>query len=608
MENNLKIVVSRISIFLREKFKTLYFFYQYIGNKIFLVFGFSALMVLMDSLGLTLFIPLLQIADNGLNNSEINVGKIDSIVYQMFNYLGVEVSISNMLLLIILLFSIKGFFFYSSSKYNAYAQQIVMLKMRTRLASSIKNLSYKEFVMSDIGRLQNTVLAEVWQVIGACIQYVEALKNVLFVLIYLGFAFIMDWRFSILVIIGGALTNLIYKYFYKRTKELSRGITKNNHRYGAIVIEVINHFKYFKATGRSEKFFGRLQYELESLVTSNKAVAKLNAKLSAIREPITIVVICSVIYVHVNVFNSPLSEVMIILLFFYRVMQKIVDIQTNWNNYLSQIGAVENVIEYQEYLENNEDKFYNGTDICKSIKTVEFKDVKVVYGETVVLNQVNLSIKENEYIAFVGESGSGKTTLINALTSLLPIASGEIFVNGKNIKELQIESYKNRIGYISQEPTIFNADIFDNITFWADRNDDNLLRFNHVVEMCKLNEFIDELKQGESTLLGNNGLNISGGQKQRISIARELFRQVDILIMDEATSALDSETENSIRESLDLLQGKVTIISIAHRLSTIKNANTIYLIDKGQIVSSGNFHDLKSSSIYFRRLSELQGI
>src|SRR5690606_41157324 len=161
-------------------------------------------MVFMDSVGLTLFIPLLQIADGNMNtvSSDIN-DNISLLINTFFGYLGLDVNIPNMLFLIVLLFTLKGIFFYFSSLYNAYAQQQVALKMRTSLADGIKKLSYKEYVMTDVGRLQNTVLAEVWQVIVACIQYLEAIKNVLFVIVYLGFAFFMDWRFSLLVLIGG---------------------------------------------------------------------------------------------------------------------------------------------------------------------------------------------------------------------------------------------------------------------------------------------------------------------------------------------------------------------------------------------------------------------
>lgn len=593
--------------FLKNKLSTLYFFYTYTGKKLYIMFAFSILMVVMDSVGLALFVPLLQIADQpeSINESSNTLSVALKKSFQTFD---ITISIEYMVILIIVIFILKGLFFYFATKYNALAQQEVMLKMRSRLATSVMGLTYKEFVTSDVGRLQNSLLAEVWQVINGCIQYLEAIKNMLFVTIYLGFAFFMDWRFSIFVMIGGVLTNWIYKYFYVRTQSLSRKITKNNHRYGGILVEVITHFKYLKATGRDREFYERLQHELENLVKNNISVAKLSAKLSALREPMTIAVICSVIILHVSVFKAPLTGVIIILLFFYRVMQKIIDIQNNWNSYLSQTGAIENIIDFQAYLDKNQESFYIGHRKVNEINKIQLHGLDVIYGDYLVLNNIDLTIERNKSIAFVGESGSGKTTLVNLICNLLSYDSGKFILNGHDIREFDVNSYKSRIGYIGQEATVFNATLYDNITFWADKTPQNLHKFNNVIAMCSLSSFVNNLPEKECTLLGNNGVNVSGGQRQRISIARELFRDVELFIMDEATSALDSETENDIKKSIEELQGKVTIISIAHRLSTIKNADCIYILDKGQIVCKGDFEDLKGRSDYFRRLTELQGV
>lgn len=595
--------------FLKKQFSTLYFFYGFIGKKLYAVFGFSSLMVFMDSVGIALFIPLLQAADKSAKSTEgASNEQITKLVEKIFSFLNLDVTIINMLLLIIAIFTFKGIFFYYTSKYNALAQQTVSLKMRTRLAEGVKNLSFREFVITDIGRMQNSLLAEVWQVITGCMQYIEAMKNGLFVSIYLVFAFFIDWKFSILVIIGGALTNFIYKYFYVRTQRLSREITKNNHRYGGLVVEVINHFKYFKATGRDILFFNRLQNELEELVNNNIKVAKLGAKLSALREPMTVLVICAVILLHVTVFKSPLSGVIIILLFFYRVMNKIIDIQNNWNTYLSHTGSIENIISFQQYLDKHSDSFYNGSVDIKELEQIQLKDIKVQYEGLVVLDRVSIDIHKNQTIAFVGESGSGKTTLVNVISTLLPFDSGDFLLNGRDIRDYNIKSYKSKIGYISQESAVFSANIYDNITFWDDRTPENMAKLNRIIDMCALREFIDNLPDGLETLLGNNGINLSGGQKQRISIARELYKDVELLLMDEATSALDSETENEIKENLELLHGKITIISIAHRLSTVKSADCLYLLERGQIVSYGSFDELKAKSLFFNKLAELQGL
>lgn len=560
----------------------------------------------MDSLGLAMFIPLLQVADQRAAGVVANDSSIQ-FVRDFFNTLHLDLTVVNVLLMIVLLFILKGVFFFYTTKYVGVTKIVFSKILRERLGVGLRDLSYKEFVSTDVGRLQNSLTGEVERVIDACGQYLDTIKNVLFVAGYLGFAFFLDWKFSILVAIGGGLSNFIYKAFYKRTQELSRNITKNNHRYGGIVIEIVNHFKYLKATGRNYFLFNRLHKELISLVNNGISVVTIGARLGALREPLTVMVIAAVIATHVLVFQSPLSGVMVILLFFYRAMQKVIDLQMNWNNYLARTGTVENIVSYQKYLDEHKEVF-SGHRQLEQIESIELENVSLYYNDVNVLKQINLKIRKNESVAFVGESGSGKTSLINVICTLIPMSSGVFLVNGQEIASCVNQQYKQKIGYISQEPTIFNASVFDNITFWEEKTAANLAKFQRVVDMCSLRAFLTELPNRENTLLGNNGVNISGGQKQRISIARELYRDVELLIMDEATSALDSETEQEIKDSIESLQGKVTIIAIAHRLSTIRHADKIYLMERGQVVAEGTFDELRQISPYFKKLTELQGM
>src|SRR5690606_27059476 len=213
---------------------------------------------------------------------------------------------------------------------------------------------------------------------------------------------------------------------------------------------------------------------------------------------------------------------------------------------------------------------------------------------------------QNETIAFVGESGSGKTTIINLIISLLTPNKGNILIDGVDSGTIQKESYRRRIGYICQDPVIFNDTIFNNVTMWDSPTEANHIRFKKVMEQTSLTKFIAELSAQENTLLGNNGINISGGQKQRISIARELYKDVDILVLDEATSALDSETEKNIQDQINELQGKLTILIVAHRLSTIRNANKVVMLEQGQIVDINSFEGLQDTSPRFKQMVSLQ--
>jgi subfamily B ATP-binding cassette protein MsbA len=217
-------------------------------------------------------------------------------------------------------------------------------------------------------------------------------------------------------------------------------------------------------------------------------------------------------------------------------------------------------------------------------------------------------VPKKSTIALVGESGAGKTTLANMIAGLIRPDTGELFIDGIPMQQYNLNTYRDKVGYISQEPVVFNDSIFNNITFWAEPTPENMKRFNEVLRMASLGAYVDSLPEKELTRLGDSGILISGGQRQRISIARELYKDTEVLIFDEATSALDSETEKIIQENIEQLRGTYTIILIAHRLSTIKEADTIYLLEKGKVTASGSFDEMVHKSTRFKKMVSLQGI
>nr|WP_304608467.1 ATP-binding cassette domain-containing protein [Pontibacter anaerobius] len=254
-----------------------------------------------------------------------------------------------------------------------------------------------------------------------------------------------------------------------------------------------------------------------------------------------------------------------------------------------------------------QDQEQNGRTKIESFREViNLRNLSFSYGRNLILKNVSLSIYKNEAIALVGESGSGKTTLMNLLCGLLKAEKGDLLVDGIEMHEIDMKSFQNRVGYITQEPVIFSDTVFNNVTFWASPTEENLKRFNEALEMASIADFVKGLPEKENSLLGNNGVLISGGQKQRISIARELYKEIDILFMDEATSALDSETEKSIQQNIEKLKGKYTIVIIAHRLSTIKNVDRIIYLNRGEIEDEGDFESLKFSSTSFNKMVNLQ--
>ncbi|MGB0163785.1 MAG: ATP-binding cassette domain-containing protein, partial [Candidatus Puniceispirillaceae bacterium] len=175
------------------------------------------------------------------------------------------------------------------------------------------------------------------------------------------------------------------------------------------------------------------------------------------------------------------------------------------------------------------------------------------------------------------------------------------------IDNIEKTSFQKNIGYITQEPIIFNDTVFNNVTFFEEKTDENKKKFYDSIKKSHLLEFVTKLVDKEDTVLANNGINLSGGQRQRVAIARELYKDSDILFMDEATSALDSETENFIQKNIESMKGLKTLVIVAHRLATIKEADRIVIMDKGSIHAVGTFNELVKNNAMFKKMIEIQG-
>ena len=238
--------------------------------------------------------------------------------------------------------------------------------------------------------------------------------------------------------------------------------------------------------------------------------------------------------------------------------------------------------------------------------SVEFNNVSFGYGQEVVLNSINLRVEKGSSVALVGESGSGKSTMMDLLTRFYDVESGEVLIDGVNVKDLTIKSLRSLIGIVSQESILFNTSVTENIAF-GDENP-SIEKVIEAAKTANAYDFIMGLETGFDTVIGERGNKLSGGQKQRLSIARAIYLDPQILILDEATSALDTESEQLVQSALErIMVGKTTFI-IAHRLSTIINADQIIVLSKGAIVEQGNHQDLLKLNGFYTKFCTLQGI
>lgn len=568
----------------------------------------SVFVGLLDGLGLTMFLPLLELVSN--TEATASADKLGNLAFLLdaLTYVGLELNLTVVLLTMLMFFIFKGVATFFERYLRVVYQQYFIAKIRLENIQALANYNYNAFVSADAGAIQNTLSGEVERVMQAFRTYSTILQQMVMIVTYATLAFLASPRFAVFIVIGGLLSNVLFSMLYRKTKSLSSELVKRNHGFQGFVIQAVAFFKYLKATASIKKYAEFLERKVHDIESTNRKMGVLNSIMAGLREPLMIGVVVAVIFIQVEWIEGELGTVILSLLFFYRGLTSLSSLQTSYNQFLGFSGSLENMTNFVADLKNNQSRT-GDLPFEKFRKSLQLNNVDFSYIENrPILSDINLTIDKNESIAFVGESGSGKTTLLNIITGLIEPNKGKYLIDGQDITVLNRSSFQKRIGYITQEPVIFDDTVWNNVTFWAKRTNENVKRYNAALVKSHIAQFVREQPELEDTRLGNNGISLSGGQKQRISIARELYKEVDFLFMDEATSALDSETEQNIQQNIDELKGKYTILIIAHRLSTIKNVDKVVVLNKGKIDFIGTYQEVLNKSAAFKRMVQLQEI
>ena len=248
----------------------------------------------------------------------------------------------------------------------------------------------------------------------------------------------------------------------------------------------------------------------------------------------------------------------------------------------------------------------NAVEVNDLKNTLSFENVSFSYGDEKdkVLNNINFQINKGEILALVGPSGAGKSTLVDLIPRFYDTLSGSIKIDGKDIKELKINSLRSLMGIVTQETFLFDDSVKANIAYGVENISDEKIKDAAIA--ANAHEFIEELPNGYNTIIGERGVSLSGGQKQRIAIARAIVKNPPILILDEATSSLDSESEKHVQSAIENLMSERTVFVIAHRLSTVHNANKILVLENGQIVQEGKHDELVNIDGLYKQLHKMQ--
>ena len=413
--------------------------------------------------------------------------------------------------------------------------------------------------------------------------------------------FLQNWKLALISIIMIPLASVSAKTLGKRINKVTTEAQQKSGYLTTYLVELFKNHKLIKIFQKEEYEKNRADKYLSNLKEKNQKIQTVFIRLSPIMETLTGIMIAVLIFysgklisnneLDINNFFSFLAAMMLA----YQPVRSLSGLNMTLNQGVSAASRILPIIDQKNVIKES----LNAKSIQIKKSNVEFKNVNFSYNveEKITLDSINLKFMGGKMTSLVGHSGSGKSTILNLIPRFYDAQSGDILIDDQSIYNSTLKSLRNQISMVSQETTLFDDTILNNIKYAKETATDDEIYHSARLSFCE--EFINKLPNKFDTLIGENGVRLSGGEKQRLSIARAMLKKSSIILLDEATSSLDAETEAKIQDALKTLtEGKTTIV-IAHRLSTILNSNNIYVINSGKVIDSGN-HDtlIKKSEIY----------
>jgi subfamily B ATP-binding cassette protein MsbA len=420
--------------------------------------------------------------------------------------------------------------------------------------------------------------------------------------------FLQNWKLALISIVMIPLASISAKTLGKRIGKVTTEAQEKSGYLTTYLVELFKNHKLIKIFQKENLEIDRADEYLAELKDKNKKIQTVFVRLSPIMETLTGIMVAVLIFysgklmakgeVDINNFFSFLAAMMLA----YQPVRSLSTLNMIINGGLSAASRILPIIDQKNTIKNLE--FAKPLKI--NVASINFKNVNFSYevNEGPTLQSINLKFEGGKMTSLVGHSGSGKSTILNLIPRFYDAKSGDIIIDDQSIYGSTIESLRSEISMVSQETTLFDDTIKNNIKYGRqEATDEEVFK---VAKLSYCDEFINNLPNKFDTLIGENGVRLSGGEKQRLSIARAMMKKSSIILLDEATSSLDSETESKIQDALQILTKNKTTIVIAHRLSTILNSNNIYVIDKGKIIANGSHKTLMVESGLYKNFYEKQ--
>ncbi|MXO77809.1 ATP-binding cassette domain-containing protein [Paenibacillus sp. OT2-17] len=569
--------------------------YSVNGGALFLNIGCMIIVSLLEGFGIYMLVPML--AAIGVFVGHSGIPFLSGGLEHFLPFIPKSWLLPGMLMVFIVLLTGQALLQRYQSILNSRIQQRFMRSLRIDVYTSFMKAQWAFYLRqrkSDFSHVMTTELARVSQGTNLLLQLTTA---VMFTMIQIALAFWLSPSLTGLVFLSGLGLFVVFRRSIRNAKQLGDRTTELSQVYFAGITDHMNGMKDIKSNlleAANIHWFRSLTQRMEDNTTQ---FVRQNATTQFFHRTAAAVFVACVIFISLQWLHVTPEKLIVLILIFSRLWPRFALIQASLEYIMSMISAFESVTKVQQECEAFTDP---SLIVSASVRQplslrhgIECSHLDYRYDGAAesALRQINLFIPARGMTAIVGKSGAGKSTMVDVLMGFLRPTGGQITIDGLVLDDELLLQWRQSFGYVSQDPFLFHATVRENLML-ADK-DASEQQLWEALHFAAADNFVSRLPEGLDTVIGDRGIRLSGGERQRLVLARAVLHHPSVLILDEATSALDGEHEAAIQAALERMKGQMTLIVIAHRLSTIRHADQIVVLDQGEVIQQGNYHQLE---------------
>ncbi|HEY6975016.1 MAG TPA: ABC transporter ATP-binding protein [Chitinophagaceae bacterium] len=597
--------------------------FAYLGNyklQIFLYFLFTILSVVFSIVSVGMLMPFLELIFNAGKDGSTTLlqGSSNPVINFIRDFLVRSITGSGKLetllwicILIVVSIFFKNIFLYLSYYILNPMKNNIVNELRADLYNKILQLPIGYFTAKRKGDLISRITIDIAEVETSVVGTLEGwIRDPLTILVNFAFLFYLSPQLTLFLLVFLPIIGFIIGRITRSLKKQSADAAIKYGESVSILDETLGGLRVIKAFNVESVLRNKFFDVNKALLTAKNKIGYRRDLASPMSEFLGVVVFAAILWYGGSGIlkgSIPLEGSAFIgyLALFYNIINPAKTLSTSFSNMQKGTAAIQRIEEVLKAPITVDDN-PNGKKLNSFDHSIEFKNVCFAYNEFVILKNINLKIEKGKTIALVGSSGAGKSTLVDLVPRFHDVSSGELLIDGVNIKDYSLKSLRNMMGIVTQEPILFNDSIDNNIALGKPNACEK-----EIIDAAKIanaHNFIFNKELGYKSNIGDRGSKLSGGERQRLTIARAVLKNPPILILDEATSSLDTESERLVQDAINHLMQDRTSIVIAHRLSTVRHADEIIVLQKGEIAERGTHDELISKNGIYKRLVEMQEV